>query len=121
MKQKQSVSTNKHTQMSFLRGLIKQVKLVWMLLKDGRVSALTKSVIPLSLLYIISPIDFVPDVLLGLGQLDDFGVILLGMTLFVKLCPPELVDHYAKQLDYGADFFNDNETVESSFRRIDED
>ena len=73
------------------------------------------------MLYLISPIDFVPDVLLGLGQLDDFGVILLGMTLFVKLCPPELVDYYAKQLEYGADFFNDNETIESSYRRIDKD
>lgn len=109
---------------SFVSNLLKQLRLVWLLFTDGRINLLIKSVIPLSLLYTISPIDFIPDVILGLGQLDDFGVILLGMTLFIKLCPPHIVEQYTRLLDYGnntpTDFDND-ETVDASYRVVNED
>ncbi len=103
-----------------LAELIKRLRLVWLLLKDGRVPLWIKSVLPLSLLYLVSPADFVPDVILGLGQLDDLGVILLGMALFVKLCPSDIVEYYANQLEYG-DLYNNDETVDTTYRVIDED
>jgi uncharacterized membrane protein YkvA (DUF1232 family) len=78
-----------------------------------------KSVVPLSLLYLISPLDFIPDMALGLGQLDDLGVILLGMALFVKLCPPNIVEYYQNQLEYGPE--NNNEAVDTTYRVMDED
>jgi uncharacterized membrane protein YkvA (DUF1232 family) len=72
--------------------------------------------------YLISPVDFVPDVLLGLGQLDDLGIILLGIALFVRLCPPDIVDYYRNQLEYGNDFEpDDDETVDTTYRVVDED
>ena len=107
--------TNK--QLSILEGLLKQLRLVWLLFRDKRVPAWTKSVVPLSFLYIISPIDFIPDVVLGLGQLDDLGVILLGMALFVKLAPPEVVEQHLLELDYGKDFYDD-EAVDTTYRVI---
>jgi uncharacterized membrane protein YkvA (DUF1232 family) len=122
MKNKRAtIPADPNKQLSFFSGLIKQLKLVWLLFKDDRVSLLTKSVLPLSLLYIISPIDFLPDFFLGLGQLDDLGVILLGMTLFVKLCPPELVNQYLDQLEYGDEFKNSGETVDTTYRVVGED
>jgi uncharacterized membrane protein YkvA (DUF1232 family) len=122
MKNKRAtIPADPNKQLSFFSGLIKQLKLVWLLFKDDRVSLLTKSVLPLSLLYIISPIDFLPDFFLGLGQLDDLGVILLGMTLFVKLCPPELVNQYLDQLEYGYEFKNSGETVDTTYRVVGED
>ena len=33
-----------------------------------------------TIIYFIFPIDFIPDVILGLGQLDDFGLILYTLT-----------------------------------------
>ena len=111
--------TNK--QISILEGLMKQLRLVWLLFKDKRVPAWTKSVVPISFLYLISPIDFIPDVLLGLGQLDDLGVILLGMALFVKLAPPEVVEEHLMELDYGTDFYDDDETVDTTYRVVGED
>ena len=120
MSQNKSVSVNSEKQLGMLTGLIKQAKLVWALFTDSRVSLWAKSVIPISLLYLISPIDFIPDVILGLGQLDDLGVILLGMTLFVRLCPPEIVDYYLKKLEYGDDFFN-KEAIDTTYRVSDED
>lgn len=110
---------NPDKSLTILEELIKRIKLVWLLLKDKRVPLLTKSIMPASLLYLISPVDFVPDVLLGFGQLDDLGVILLGMALFVKLCPPELVEHYINQLEYG-DLYDD-EAVDATYRVMDED
>jgi uncharacterized membrane protein YkvA (DUF1232 family) len=107
-----------------LAGLLRQLKLVWLLFRDNRVPLLTKSVLPISLLYLISPIDFLPDVFLGLGQLDDLGVILLGMALFVKLCPQEIVNYYLNQLEYGdaaTHELDNDETIDTTYRVVGED
>ena len=119
-KQVSKVNPEKH--LSLMAGMFKQVRLVWLLFTDKRVSLWIKSVLPLSLLYLISPIDFIPDVLLGFGQLDDIGVILLGMALFVKLCPPELVNYYLNQIEFGSDSDEDDrQTVDASYKIVDED
>ncbi len=122
MNKNKPVPATNTDRVSMLTGFVKQLRLVWALFKDKRVPTWTKSVLPISLLYLISPIDFMPDVILGLGQLDDVAVILLGMTLFVKLCPPELVQHYVNKLEYGQDFYrNDDETVDTTYRVVGED
>jgi uncharacterized membrane protein YkvA (DUF1232 family) len=105
--------------LNFLGGLLRQFRLVWMLLQDSRVPLWAKAIVPLSVLYLISPVDFIPDVALGLGQLDDLGVILLGMTLFVKMCPPNIVEYYQSRLEYGPD--QHSEAIDTTYRVIDED
>ena len=106
---------------TFAAELLKRIRLVWLLFRDGRVSLLAKLVLPLSLLYLISPVDFIPGALFPVvGGLDDLGVILLGMALFVRLVPQEIVDGYENQLEYG-DLYRDDETVDTSYRLIDED
>lgn len=87
--------------LNFLMSLFRQLQLVWKLFRDEKVSFWTKLIPPLTLLYVISPLDFIPDAFLGLGQLDDLGIILVGMTLFLKLCPPNLVQYYHNLLEYG--------------------
>ena len=119
MASKKPVLRDPDKSMSLLSELIKRVKLVWLLLKDARVPNLTKLILPGALLYLISPVDFVPDVLLGFGQLDDFGVILLGMALFVKLCPPHIVEEYVHQLEYGD--MADDKAVDTTYRVVDEE
>ena len=105
--------------MSIFTELIKQVKLVWLLFKDQRVSNWIKAILPFSILYVISPLDFLPDVILGLGQLDDLGIVLLAMALFVKLCPPDIVAYHTQQLEYGD--LHDDKTVDTTYRVVDED
>lgn len=75
----------------FWAGLIKQFRLAWRLLWDSRVPLWTKLVPFVGLIYILSPIDFIPDPILGLGQLDDIGILLLGLRVFVELVPEEIV------------------------------
>jgi uncharacterized membrane protein YkvA (DUF1232 family) len=50
----------------------------WRMLRDPRVAPYAKVALPiLALIYLISPIDVIPDMILGLGQVDDAGVIAL--------------------------------------------
>lgn len=76
---------------SALKELIRQVQLAWRLFFDPRVPWLTKIIPPAALIYILSPIDILPDLTLGLGQLDDLAVLLLGIKLFIELAPAEVV------------------------------
>lgn len=47
---------------------------------------LTPKLVPLGVLgYLILPVELLPDVLLGRGQLDDLVVLLLGLRLFLRL------------------------------------
>jgi len=65
---------------------------------DKRVPAWTKLIPPVALAYVIFPIDIIPDVALGLGQLDDIAIVLLGAKLFIELAPPEIVREHLRAL-----------------------
>lgn len=74
-------------------------QLVWRLLSDGRVSALTKLMLPgLAVAYFLWPADLMPDVFLGLGQLDDLAVLALAVKLFIDLCPADIVRQHRSTL-----------------------
>ena len=109
--------------LTFLTGMLKRLQLMWMLLWDSRVPFWSKLVIPAALVYLISPVDFIPDMFLGFGQLDDLGVILLGIALFIKLAPPDIVQGYLNKLEYGDDDidFDDDDVVDTTYSVMDED
>jgi uncharacterized membrane protein YkvA (DUF1232 family) len=79
--------------------ILERGRLVFRLMQDERVPTWLKIGVPLVVaLYFISPIDLIPDFILGLGQLDDIGVILLGMALFIRLAPQVVVDEHRYRL-----------------------
>mgnify|MGYP001133272402 CR=1 FL=1 len=85
--------------------LVRNARLIWRLLKDNRVSPWVKAVIPATIVYLLSPVDLVPDALLGLGQLDDLAIILLGVKFFLDLCPPHIVkEHLAELMSLDASY-----------------
>jgi uncharacterized membrane protein YkvA (DUF1232 family) len=53
---------------------------------------------PAALAYLLFPIDLIPDVALGLGQLDDVAVLLIGVKLFIELAPPDVVREHLTAL-----------------------
>ena len=82
--------------------LVRNLRLAWQLLLDRRVPLLTKLIIPgLMALYILSPIDIIPDWFVGLGQLDDLAVLVLGVKLFIQLSPHEIVQEHLRSLTGG--------------------
>lgn len=86
----------------FLGGLIKQARLAWRLLNDGRVPGWVKAIPFAALLYFLSPIDLIPDwALPGLGEVDDVVLLVLALKMFVDLSPPGIVREHLEDL-FGA-------------------
>lgn len=87
------------------RGLIKLIAhlprfaaLFSRLVQDPRVPLRAKLFLAGVFVYLILPTDLVPDVLIGLGQIDDLAVLLAGVKFFLKLCPPEVVEEHLRAL-----------------------
>jgi uncharacterized membrane protein YkvA (DUF1232 family) len=78
--------------------LFKSGRLALGLARDRRVPIHAKAVLGLAVLYALSPLDFVPDWLPVLGQLDDAAVLAAGLAMFVRLCPPEVVEEHEIRL-----------------------
>lgn len=96
--------------------------LVWRLMLDGRVSFLPKLILPIILFYILSPLDVIPDVLVGLGQLDDIALIFLGIKLFIHLCPPDIVAEHRRSLTGGNVATSSRpDYVDGTYRVVDEE
>ncbi len=82
--------------------ILRTLRLVWRLLNDSRVPAFPKLIIPAAIVYVLSPIDLLPDFILGLGQLDDLGIVLLGIALFFEFCPKPIVEEHRRALEQNA-------------------
>lgn len=89
---------------SLLRTLVSHGRLAWRLLRDPAVPLLVKLLPLAAALYLVSPIDGVPDFLPILGQLDDLGVMLLALESFLKLCPEHVVDFHRAAMTTGRPF-----------------
>ena len=102
-----------------MKDLLENGRLVWRLVNDPRVPGWVKVGIPLSIiLYFFSSIDFVPDILFGFGQLDDLGVILLGMNLIVRFSPPGVVEEHRRSLggvSHGRSSASDEPSTDSGY------
>ena len=77
-------------------------RLYWRLFRDERVSRLAKAFLIAALAYVIWPFDLVPDLIPGLGEMDDIGVVLSGLWFFVRLCPPEVVQEKVREISQRA-------------------
>ncbi|MGD1993010.1 MAG: YkvA family protein [Anaerolineae bacterium] len=99
------------TIVTWLREFFRQARLAWELFWDPRVPWPPKLIPPVTILYLLSPIDVIPDLTLGLGQLDDIAVLLLGFKLFIELCPPGLVREHLKALGGKTEEWTSDEDV----------
>ena len=66
-------------------------RLYWRLFRDRRVAILPKALLVLTLVYVISPLDVIPDFLPVIGEMDDVVLVLSVLWLFIRLSPPEVV------------------------------
>jgi uncharacterized membrane protein YkvA (DUF1232 family) len=103
--------------------LVRNAQLVWRLLKDPRVPLPIKLIIPGVVgIYVLSPIDFMPDVLPILGQIDDIAVLFGGVMLFIQMCPPDVVEEHRAALAGAAKTPQSSdhagETVDAEYRVI---
>src|SRR5690606_2144028 len=89
-------------QVGMLRSMVERASLTWKLLWDRRVGWLPKLIQVLGLAYIVSPVDLLPELLVGvlgpLIALDDIGVIMLVLNPFIQAAPPDLVREHLRAL-----------------------
>ncbi len=97
--------------------LVRSGRLAWRLLLDPRVATLAKIGIPvLAGLYVLSPVDLIPDVIPVVGQLDDLAVVALAIRLFIALAPPAVVAEHRANLAGAAPA--DQDAVDADYRVI---
>jgi uncharacterized membrane protein YkvA (DUF1232 family) len=86
---------------SVMAALFGEVRLAWRLMREPRVALAAKAVPVLAMLYVVSPLDFVPDVLPVLGQMDDLGILIVSVKAFLRLCPPAVTAFHTTALSSG--------------------
>jgi len=69
---------------NFLMFLPNMMKLLGGLLKDARVPTAEKALFLAAIVYVISPIDFIPDIFPFIGQVDDIYVVALTLLRLVN-------------------------------------
>ena len=76
--------------------IIRFLRLVWRLIFDRRVPIILRALVPLAIVYLFSPIDFIPDfrASYGLARFDDLIVLGLAVLLLTKLAPQHVIDEH---------------------------
>ncbi|MFH1185834.1 MAG: DUF1232 domain-containing protein [Chloroflexota bacterium] len=99
---------------NMLRDFMMRVRLIWRLMRDGRVSGWLKLIPVAGLLYLVMPIDFIADIALPLvGQVDDAAILWLTNYVFLELIPPEIVMQHVKALTGNAAQADADEVVDA--------
>ena len=98
-------------------GVRERLRLCWRLLRDERVSSFKYALPTLISLYVLSPVDPIPDFLLGLGQMDDLGVVIAGILLLGRvipmMAPVQVVDEHLRDMrNEGRTDYRHNEAVD---------
>ena len=81
-----------------MRSFVNRLKLIARLMADSRVNVLLKLLPVASLGYLILPADLIP-VVPFLSALDDAAILWMGSSLFVELCPDDVVEEHKKALE----------------------
>ena len=77
----------------------KELLMVWAMLRNPAAPALSKLVVLLAAVYIVSPVDLIPDVIPILGWLDDGVISMLLFKLAFKLLPKEMYESLKAQFE----------------------
>ncbi|MGA2505333.1 MAG: YkvA family protein [Anaerolineales bacterium] len=90
-----------HNQNSgFFQDLITRLKLILRLMGDKRINFFLKILPIAAAIYVISPVDLLPGAVFPvIGALDDAVVFWLGTTLFVALCPDDIVQEHTNAIN----------------------
>ena len=75
------------------------VRLYWRLFRDRRVSIWPKAMLVAALAYVILPFDLIPDMIIGIGEIDDAVILFAAVRWFLAWCPPEVVHEHARAID----------------------
>lgn len=89
---------------SIIWRLPQYVRLSWRLLWDRRTPTGPKVWVMLAIAYALSPLDFIPDLLLPIvGYGEDLVLVILSLRNLIKSSPTDLVTEHAKEMTQKKD------------------
>jgi uncharacterized membrane protein YkvA (DUF1232 family) len=100
--------------------LWQRLRLAIRLMREPTLSWVFKAIPLLATLYVVSPLDVIPDVLPLIGQVDDLGIVLLALEGFVRFSPSRIVAYHQAAIDSGRSFSrmpHDGPIIDAEFRR----
>lgn len=85
----------KQTVMGYMAELPRFLRMLWGLITDVRVAAVDKLLVAGAIAYIITPLDWMPDFIPFLGEVDDVYLLLLALQRLMKNAGPKvLLSHW---------------------------
>ena len=83
-------------------------RVIWGLVRDPRTPLHLKALLGAALVYLVVPLDLIPDAIPILGQADDLTVLMLVLDLFIANAPAEVrKDHMERARNGTADLDRD--------------
>ncbi len=97
-----------------------QIALIYHLMREPEVPIYLKLIPVLALVYLISPIDFIPGAVAPvLGGLDDLTALLVAAKVFIDLSPPHLVARYSAGMsDKEREAWDDAIIIDAEHERV---
>ena len=74
----------KKTVMNYVAELPRFLTLLWGLLRDARVNVVDKVLVAGAIAYIVAPMDWIPDFIPFLGEVDDLYLLLLALQRLMQ-------------------------------------
>lgn len=103
-----------------VRDFVQRLKLILKLMGDRRVSPWVKLIPVGALAYLISPIDLIMGIP-GIDALDDAAILWIGSTLFVEMCPQDVVREHMRELESNLQNNASGEVVDAEATDMDND
>ncbi len=100
-----------------MHSFVMRLKLILRLMGDSRVSPWVKLIPIGALAYWISPVDLLMGIP-GIDAVDDAAVLWFGSSLFVELCPYDVVQEHMKDLSSNLEVTKDNEVVDGESTEV---
>lgn len=111
------MANNKSGGIGILAEMWQEIQLAWRLFRDDQVPVYLKIIPVLGLVYVVSPVDLIMDVVPVLGQMDDVAVIAFTIKTFVDLAPKDRVAYHRALLEGGTPPTSDNDrTIDGRYK-----
>lgn len=75
--------------------IIRNARLVWRLTWDKRVPIFLRALLPLALLYALSPFDLIRDRIPIIGRFDDLIILGFAVLFLLKFSPQHVLDEHS--------------------------
>ncbi len=89
-------------------------------MREPHVPGWFKVILPLALLYVASPIDLLPDIIPGIGQIDDLVLLYAALRLFLRVSPASAVAFHQAAIERRQPFTKmpqSDVVIDAEFRR----